>query len=219
MALAVHLALVFLPVTLDPVAPDKETPVATTTLDVTLTALDAPPKVPDTPTKLPDVTPEIPQTTTPLPTAKKESSAILKPQREPRAKVFPAVPDKASQASRDQPSAPSISTANTPKPTRDSFTPPPSNDGAKSRSTVFDPGLSTRLETERNRVRKFESRDVELTTNNGTFFQKGDRCWEEKKLLPGDIDSTVSQRFLIKCTQRKRSEEDIGRLADKYGIP
>ena len=95
----------------------------------------------------------------------------------------------------------------------------PTESGAKHRSTVFDPRLSENLAQERNKVRKFKSRDTEYATDSGRFFQKGDSCWEEKNLLPGDIDSNVSQRFNIKCAKTRRSREDIDRLAKKYGIP
>ncbi len=91
--------------------------------------------------------------------------------------------------------------------------------GAKTRSTVFDPRMVNKLKGERNRVRQVRSRDTEFTTNTGMFVQRGDSCWEEKDLLPGDIDSNVTQRFKIKCTINRRSQKDIDRLADKYGIP
>ncbi len=77
--------------------------------------------------------------------------------------------------------------------------------GAKSRSTVFDPELLRQLENERNRVHKFESRDTEFTTNTGTFFQRGDRCWEEKQLLPGDIDSASKSNARLEVDQEKIS--------------
>lgn len=95
----------------------------------------------------------------------------------------------------------------------------PSTPGAKTRSTVFDPRMTKKLKFERNRVRQVQSRDTEYTTNGGMFVQRGDKCWEEKDLLPGDIDSNVSQRFKIKCTINRRSQQDIDRLAEKYGIP
>lgn len=92
-------------------------------------------------------------------------------------------------------------------------------EGAKSRSTLFDPRLATRLEQERNKVQKFEARSAEYMTANGTFIQNGDRCAEIRSLVPSDIDSNVSQAFKIKCTKRQRPQEDIDRLARKYGIP
>ena len=91
--------------------------------------------------------------------------------------------------------------------------------GAKTRSTVFDPRLSQQLDDVRNQVQKFEVLNSEHSTDNGRFVQKGNKCWEERKLLPGDIDSNVTQRFNIKCSKRRRSQEDIDRLARKYGIP
>ncbi|WP_308367997.1 MULTISPECIES: hypothetical protein [unclassified Microbulbifer] len=95
----------------------------------------------------------------------------------------------------------------------------PTTDGAKERSTVFDPRLAKKLARERNKVRKFKSRDTEFMTANGTFVQNGNTCAEIRELVPLDIDSNVSQSFKIKCTKRRRSQEDIDRLARKYGIP
>lgn len=91
--------------------------------------------------------------------------------------------------------------------------------GAKSRSTVFDPRLAGKLDGARNRVQQFDSGNTEVMTATGTFIRKGNRCEEVKKLLPGDIDSNLSQPFKIKCTKRSRPQEDIDRLAREYGIP
>ncbi|WP_193165229.1 hypothetical protein [Microbulbifer hainanensis] len=92
-------------------------------------------------------------------------------------------------------------------------------EGAKSRSTVFDAGLRNRLEHERNRVKKFTPPNAEYMTANGTFIQRGDYCAEIRELVPQDMDSHVTQEFKIKCTKRRRPQEDIDRLARKYGIP
>ena len=48
---------------------------------------------------------------------------------------------------------------------------------------------------------------------------RGNSCWEFRKLLPEGNESNVTQRFNINCAQRIRSQEDIDRLARKYGIP
>ena len=109
-------------------------------------------------------------------------------------------------------------TQNPPAASTESSESTPEN-GAKTRSTVFDPRRLHQLQEIRDRVQKFQTRDTEYTTNNGRFIQKGDKCWEEKKLLPGDIDSSVTQRFNIKCSKRGRAQDDIDRLARKYGIP
>lgn len=51
-------------------------------------------------------------------------------------------------------------------------------------------------------------------------MQRGNSCWEFRKLsLDGGSESSVTQRFNINCAQRNRSQEDIDRLAEKYGIP
>lgn len=95
----------------------------------------------------------------------------------------------------------------------------PLEGGARSRSTVFDPRLAAKLSHERNQVQKFLSGNTELMTANGTFIRKGDYCAEIRRLIPSDIDSNVSQHFRIKCTKRRRPQEDIDRLAREYGIP
>lgn len=91
--------------------------------------------------------------------------------------------------------------------------------GAKSRSTVFDPGLAKKLARERNKVRKFKAEDAEYRTTTGTFVQRGDRCWEVKQLISGDTSSESSQWLRQKCPKNSRSRSDIDRLARKYGIP
>lgn len=96
---------------------------------------------------------------------------------------------------------------------------PRTTNSAQEPSTVFDPRLAEKIARERNKVKKFKSRDTEMMTVNGTFVQNGDKCYEIRELLPHDIDSNVSQRFNIKCSKRRRPEEDIERLAHKYGIP
>ncbi|SHG11567.1 hypothetical protein SAMN04487965_3315 [Microbulbifer donghaiensis] len=95
----------------------------------------------------------------------------------------------------------------------------PPEAGAKSRATVFDPRLARKLASERNRVQKFESGNIELMTATGTFIRKDDYCAEIRELVPSDIDSNVSQHFKIKCTKRRRPQEETDRLARKYGIP
>lgn len=94
-----------------------------------------------------------------------------------------------------------------------------SESGAKSHSTVFDPRLAAKLSHERNKVQKFASDNTEFMTATGTFIRKDDYCAEIRRLIPSDIDSNVSQHFKIKCTRKQRAQEDIERLARKYGIP
>lgn len=98
-------------------------------------------------------------------------------------------------------------------------TPIESGNGAKARSTVFDPRLAQRLSQERARVPKFKKPNAEYMTTTGTFVQNGDSCSERRALVPSDIDSNVTQAFNIKCTKRRRPQADIDRLAEKYGIP
>jgi len=93
------------------------------------------------------------------------------------------------------------------------------HEGARHRSTVFDPRLREQLSHERNKVKKFVPRRAEYMTNTGTFIQHGDTCGEIRELVPQDIDGHAEQWFQIKCTKRRRPQEDIDRLARKYGIP
>ncbi|MBB3061396.1 hypothetical protein [Microbulbifer rhizosphaerae] len=137
--------------------------------------------------------------------------------------------EKSNKAEAGRPPAPSrpdaeIQSKSTPKPETPSTAGTrsmdiPADSGAKSRSTVFDPKLEKKLARERNKVRKFKSRDTEYTTTTGTFVQQGDRCWEVKKSDPSDMSSESSLWFRMKCPKASRSESDIDRLAEKYGIP
>lgn len=92
-------------------------------------------------------------------------------------------------------------------------------EGAKSRSTIFNPRLAGRIRRERNKVQNFTAPSTEFMTATGTYIQHGDRCVEVKKLILSDIDSNLSQPFKVKCTKRRRAQEDIDRLTRKYGIP
>ncbi|WP_288132765.1 hypothetical protein [Microbulbifer sp.] len=134
-----------------------------------------------------------------------------------------AIPESKPTSRKQQPAL-RQEPAGVPEKKSQSLTEPPGNsashsDGAKSRSTVFDPSLSQQLQKARNRVQKFETRDTNQATENGVFIQRGNKCWEFKKLLPAGNETNVTQRFNINCSERRRTQEDIDRLAEKYGIP
>jgi len=91
--------------------------------------------------------------------------------------------------------------------------------GAKRQATVFDPLLEKKLARERNKVRKFQPEEANYTTATGTFVQVGDRCFDVKDLPAGNTDSDLNPWFKAKCPNNSRSQAEIDRLAEKYGIP
>ncbi|WP_346839521.1 hypothetical protein [Microbulbifer sp. SAOS-129_SWC] len=207
-ALLLHIAVLGIPL-----AKQEESRESRRTIDVTLVKPPAKPEPqsapqPDTVTAPPQRLPQIPA----------ERQSPEKP-----VSIAPAEPARAPTA----PTAETTSESNTPEPSTlqpKTLIPAtgavePPRDGAKRRSTVFDPRLRQQLSHERNKVKKFKPRQAEYMTNTGTFIQHGDTCGEYRELVPQDIDSHVVQWFKIKCTKRRRPQEDIDRLARKYGIP
>lgn len=96
----------------------------------------------------------------------------------------------------------------------------PTDFGAQSRSTIFDPKLRKKLAHERNKIQKFHASDAAYMTATGKFVQQGDRCWDVVKLAPGDEIGGSDQWFRRKCPMNiSRPPSDIDRLAEKYGLP
>lgn len=91
--------------------------------------------------------------------------------------------------------------------------------GTKRKATVFDPMLEKRLVRERNKVRKFQPTEANYKTATSTFVQVGNRCFNVKDLPVGNTDSDLNPWFKAKCPKNSRSQADIDRLAEKYGIP
>ncbi|WP_444884897.1 hypothetical protein [Microbulbifer sp. PSTR4-B] len=94
----------------------------------------------------------------------------------------------------------------------------PAESGAKSKAVVFDPRLKRALDRENNKVRQLQTKDALYTTATGTFVQLGDKCFDLKD-LPAGSDSDLNPWFRAKCPKNSRSQADIERLAEKYGIP
>ncbi|MCO1336130.1 hypothetical protein MO867_17500 [Microbulbifer sp. OS29] len=84
---------------------------------------------------------------------------------------------------------------------------------------VFDPYLEKKLTRERSKIRRFKPVVAKYKTNTGTFTQVGDRCFDVKELPAGITDSDLNSWFKVKCPNNSRPQENIDRLAEKYGIP
>lgn len=164
----------------------------------------------DRTTKHPPVT--APNENTEKPATPEAPTDSLEPRQETPAP--PASKDAATQKATQKVVSEPVTAAPAEQPTTAD-----SHQGAKTRSTVFDPRLARQLEQERNKVQKFKKPEAELMTATGTFIQNGNYCAEIRKVLVGDADSYIYQDFKIKCTKRRRPQEDIDRLAEKYGIP
>lgn len=196
LALALHAALLLLPLSLDRELPRRNPPIRITIVQ--------PPKPEVVPAPAKTIEPAAATTEPPAATPAKPAS----PSKPTKPKPSPATPKPTAEVEK-QP-APVQSAGDT--------RPPPAETGAKSRSTVFDPGLAKKLARERNKVRRFESEDARYRTATGTFVQQGDRCWEVVQLV-GDTSTESSQWLRRKCPGTSRSGADIDRLARKYGIP
>ena len=207
-ALALHLLLLAVPQSLNKLR-HRDTP----TLHINLihnTSQPMPlPKSVEKPASKPEQA-EKPREPKKLPTAQ---------QPKPAQKNSAPAPEKARNTQRKSSPPQEASTIHNRNPATQTPSPTEKLDGAKSRSTVFDPRLAGRLAQERNKVKKFTPRSAEYMTSTGTFIQNGNKCVEVKKLIAIDIDSNLSQEFKIKCTKRRRPQADIDRLAEKYGIP
>ncbi|WP_444931026.1 hypothetical protein ACJJIF_04375 [Microbulbifer sp. SSSA002] len=90
--------------------------------------------------------------------------------------------------------------------------------GAEHQPTVFDSVLAKKLARERNKIRRFEPVEARYKTATGTFTQIGDRCFDVKETSAGSTDSDLNSWFRAKCPNNSRSQADIDRLAEKYGI-
>ncbi|WP_237060535.1 hypothetical protein [Microbulbifer sediminum] len=159
------------------------------------------------------------------------TTAVTAPDGNTRKPTIPEAPTDSPEPRSETPPAPARKGTATQKPVSRAVSepvteapskqPPTANNhqGAKTRSTIFDPRLLRQLEQERNKVQKFKKLEAEFMTATGTFIQNGDYCAEIRKVLVGDADSNLYQPFTIKCTKWRRPQEDIDRQAEKYGIP
>ncbi|WP_413661973.1 hypothetical protein ACG1BZ_11875 [Microbulbifer sp. CNSA002] len=85
--------------------------------------------------------------------------------------------------------------------------------------TVFNPVLERKIARERNKVRRYQPTENRYQTSTGTFVQVGDRCFDVKELPATNTDSDLNPWFGAKCPDNSRSQAEIDRLAEKYGIP
>ncbi|WP_445354199.1 hypothetical protein ACJJI5_12525 [Microbulbifer sp. EKSA008] len=85
--------------------------------------------------------------------------------------------------------------------------------------SVFNPALERKIARERNKVRRYQPTENRYQTSTGTFVQVGDRCFDVKELPATNTDSDLNPWFGAKCPDNSRSQAEIDRLAEKYGIP
>ncbi|WP_152453556.1 hypothetical protein [Microbulbifer sp. THAF38] len=162
-----------------------------------------------------------------------KSANITKPKVKGQAEVLPAATAAEKPSSpgirqkRDAPNRETIneqsSTAVTTQP--ENLSPQkattltvPAESGAKNKAVVFDPRLKRALDRENNKVRQLQTKDALYTTATGTFVQLDDKCFDLKD-LPAGSNSDLNPWFRAKCPTSSRSQADIDRLAEKYGIP
>ncbi|WP_444913799.1 hypothetical protein [Microbulbifer sp. TRSA007] len=198
-AIGTHIALIVVPVSIAP----GPTPRTKTSLEVKLLASFTP---------LPSTSP--PTDEEPSAVSKQEINA----QTDAVPITSPPIPDrlnKVKPAKIEEP-PPKLEGALEARPHSGDF---PTAPRSGRQPSVFNPALERKIARERNKVRRYQPTENRYQTSTGTFVQVGDRCFDVKELPATNTDSDLNPWFGAKCPDNSRSQAEIDRLAEKYGIP
>ncbi|WP_444913086.1 hypothetical protein [Microbulbifer sp. PAAF003] len=197
-AIGTHIALIVVPVS---IAPDP-TPRTNTSLEVKLLAPFTP-----LPSKSPP-TAEEPSVVSEQDTAPTDAVTVTSP-------PIPDSLNKVKPVKIEEP-PPKLEGALEARPHSGDF---PTAPRSGRQPTVFNPALERKIARERNKVRRYQPTENRYQTSTGTFVQVGDRCFDVKELPATNTDSDLNPWFGAKCPDNSRSQAEIDRLAEKYGIP